>query len=49
MAGVVEVDPERCPNGHPLGPNRVVKGWLPCLCVEGTGHRTLFCLDVPRD
>jgi hypothetical protein len=26
------------------GPNRVIKDWLPCLCVEGrSGHRTLFC------
>ena len=35
MAGVVEVDPERCPKGHELGPNRVINGWLPCLRVEG--------------
>jgi hypothetical protein len=50
MAGVVDVDPERCPNGHPLGPGTVTKGWLPCLCVEGhAGHQHLVLLDVPRD
>jgi hypothetical protein len=45
MSGpVVEVAPEQRPNGHQLGPNRVVKGWLPCLCVEGrSGHRTYYC------
>jgi hypothetical protein len=41
---IVEVDPEQCPNGHPLGPGTVTRGWLPCLCVEGaTGHRTWYC------
>jgi hypothetical protein len=41
---VVEVAPEHCPNGHGLGSNRVIKGWLPCLCVEGrTGHATWYC------
>jgi hypothetical protein len=40
---VVEVDPERCPNGHLLAGN-MQRGWLPCLCVEGaTGHRTWYC------
>ena len=34
---VVEVDPERFPSGHELGPNKVTKGWLPCRCVEGRG------------
>jgi len=43
MAVVVERDPSHCPNGHPLGPNQVTKGWLPCQCVEGaTGHRTWY-------
>jgi hypothetical protein len=41
---VVEVAPERCPNGHPFGPNRVVVGWHPCDCTEGrAGHRTYHC------
>jgi hypothetical protein len=41
---VVEVAPERCPNGHEFGPNRVVVGWLPCQCTEGrAGHRTYWC------
>jgi len=44
MAVVVEVDPERCPNGHVAGPGTVGRGWLPCLCAEGAaGHRTWFC------
>jgi hypothetical protein len=41
---VVEVAPEHCPNGHPLGPGTVVVGWPPCQCVEGhSGHRTYYC------
>ena len=41
---VVEVAPERCPNGHPLGPGTVVVGWHTCQCVEGhSGHRTYYC------
>ena len=42
MAVVVERDPSHCPNrGHELGPNKVLKGWLPCQCAEGrTGHGT---------
>jgi hypothetical protein len=41
---VVEVAPEHCPNGHPLGPGTVVVGWHPCQCVEGhSGHRTYWC------
>jgi hypothetical protein len=41
---VVEVAPERCPNGPPFGPGTVVVGWHPCLCVEGhSGHRTYWC------
>jgi hypothetical protein len=31
-AELVEITPERCPNGHPLGPGRVLIGWLPCQC-----------------
>jgi hypothetical protein len=39
---VVEVNLERCLNGHPLtAPGSMQRGWPPCLCVEGhTGHRT---------
>ena len=45
MAVVVERDPSHCPNGPELGPNRVIKGWLPCDCTEGrTGHRTWYCM-----
>jgi hypothetical protein len=40
---VVEVAPEHCPNGHPLGPGTVVMGWHPCDCVERGGHRTYWC------
>jgi hypothetical protein len=47
MSGqVVEVAPQRCPNGHSFGPNRVVVGWHPCQCVEGrAGHRTYYCRE----
>jgi hypothetical protein len=43
---VVEVAPEHCPNGHPLGPGTVVVGWHPCRCAEGhSGHRTYWCQE----
>ena len=34
--------PTRCPNGHPLGPNRVLVGHQPCL-GHGGGHTTWAC------
>lgn len=42
--------PTRCPNGHRLGPRRVVVGWTPCTCATAlrpsgaTGHRTYLCI-----
>ena len=46
---VIEVAPERCPNGHQLGPNKVIVGWQPCQCVEGrAGHRT-YMPHLPGD
>ena len=45
--GYVELSPDRCPNGHPLGPRQVTVGWIPCRCAEhlsGTaGHRSWSC------
>ncbi len=39
-----ESAPTRCPNGHPLGPNTVLVGALPCLChPPATGPRTWRC------
>jgi hypothetical protein len=40
------VAPERCSNGHPLGPNKVTVGYTPCDCgKDGTGgHNTWRCL-----
>lgn len=40
---VIEVPPEHCPNGHPLGPRQCLVGWLPCTCGGGNGHRTYTC------
>lgn len=41
---VTERPPARCPNGHHLGPHKVLVGWYPCLCSSGhTGHRTYYC------
>lgn len=42
--------PKRCPNGHRLGPHRVVVGWKPCTCATAlrpsgaSGHRTYLCI-----
>lgn len=37
--------PATCPYGHPLGPGKVLVGWLPCGCEWTTigGHRTYQC------
>lgn len=47
----IEVSPDYCPNGHRLGPNRVLLGWEP-----GTpGWRTYICtrcravIRIPSD
>ncbi|MFG2001665.1 hypothetical protein ACGFNU_21190 [Spirillospora sp. NPDC048911] len=36
-----------CPNGHELGPGRVLEGWAPCGCPPALGafkgHRTTQC------
>jgi len=50
--GVVSYErpPKFCPNGHRLGPRRVVLGWTPCTCATAlrpsgaTGHRTYLCI-----
>src|SRR6185295_6965953 len=35
--------PERCPNGHPLGPNQVLVGHVACLGHGGGGHISWHC------
>jgi hypothetical protein len=40
-----EIAPTHCPNGHRLGPNRVLVGWHPCGCAGGSGHRTYSCRE----
>ena len=35
--------PHRCPNGHPLGPNQALVGYVPCLGHGGGGHTTWTC------
>lgn len=40
----IERAPKHCPNGHPLGPRRMLVGWVPCTCTpDATGHRTYQC------
>ena len=38
---------QTCPNGHELGPGRVLEGWSPCGCPPALaahkGHRTTQC------
>lgn len=46
---MVELTPEQCPNGHPLGPGKVLIGWQPCSCASKDkggpgGHRTIVCV-----
>ena len=36
--------PSRCPNGHPLGPNRVLVGHVACLGHGGGGHTSWHCI-----
>jgi len=40
---LVEQAPERCPNGHAWGPNKVLVDWMPCQCRADRGHRTYIC------
>jgi hypothetical protein len=41
--------PEYCPYDHRLGPGKVVRGWLPCICDgalggrPGNGHLWILC------
>lgn len=37
--------PDRCGNGHPWGPGRVVVVWRKCPCVDepGSGHTIVRC------
>lgn len=42
----VETEPDACPNGHPLRPGTVQRGWTSCRhdCSPG-GHRTWTCRE----
>lgn len=47
-APVFRHEPARCPARHVLGPGRVSKGWVPCLCAEAQalrpmGHQYISC------
>jgi hypothetical protein len=35
--------PNRCPNGHTLGPNQVLVGHVACLGHGGGGHTSWHC------
>lgn len=35
--------PSSCPNGHTLGPNRVLVGHVACLGHGGGGHTSWHC------
>lgn len=35
--------PQRCPNGHDLGPGRVLVGHVACMGHGGGGHTTWTC------
>lgn len=45
----VEPSPESCPQGHQLGPDRMLLGWQSCLCTTAVrnhgGHRTWRCRE----
>lgn len=53
--GSYERAPKVCPEGHRLGPNRVVVGWIPCSCETALrpsgamGHRTYRCASCGAD
>lgn len=44
-AAVTERAPPTCPNGHPLGPDRVLVGNHPCVKCTGSSHRTWRCRE----
>ena len=37
--------PERCDNGHPLGPGKINQSWVQCSCAgaEFGGHHVQLC------
>mgnify|MGYP001270247116 CR=1 FL=1 len=37
--------PERCGNGHELGPGKVSLSWVSCRCAEAAlgGHHLTYC------
>lgn len=37
--------PERCQDGHQLGPNKMLVGHQPCGCGHRGGHMTWACLE----
>lgn len=41
--------PTECPAGHPLGPNRVLVGYVPCSCTDSVlRHQTWTCRTCGR-
>jgi hypothetical protein len=40
---LAEVALSHCPNGHRLGPGKVLVSYLPCWCSGTGGHRTYWC------
>ncbi len=47
--------PKFCPNGHRLGPKRVIVGWTACWCESSLrpsgarGHRTYRCVECAAE
>lgn len=39
------LSPTHCPNGHELGPGRVLVGHTPCSCDHRGGHTTWWCIE----
>lgn len=37
--------PRTCPNGHQLGPRRVLVGHVACSCGERGGHTSWRCIQ----
>lgn len=37
--------PRHCPNGHQLGPDRVLVGRQPCGGIDPGGHLTWSCVE----
>lgn len=35
--------PDRCGNGHELGPGLVSLSWVQCDCAGGQGHQVHYC------